>query len=86
MRLLIYLLALMGGFSAADAARADLAQTAAVAQTAVAVADALVAQEQANIARPVNVWPRESVYIPVYVAAQIFIALSPITRCDVSLQ
>lgn len=86
MRLLIYLLALMGGFSAADAARADVAHSSSVAQAAVSVADALVAQERASVTRPVAVWPRTLVHAPLYAAVQAFTALTPITRCDVSLQ
>ncbi len=42
MRLLIYLLALLGGFSAAQAARAEIIATSPVAQSAVAVADTVV--------------------------------------------
>lgn len=86
MRLLIYLLALMGGFSAADAARADVAHSSSVAQAAVAVADALVAQERASVARPAAVWPRTLVHAPLYGAVQAFTALTPITRRDVLLQ
>lgn len=86
MRLLIYLLALMSGFSAADAARADVAHSSSVAQAAVAVADAMVAQEQQSVARPASVWPRYFVHVPLLVPAQTFTALTPITRRDVSLQ
>ncbi len=86
MRLLIYLLALMSGFSAADAARADVAHSSSVAQAAVAVADAMVAKEQESVARPANDWPRDLVYAPLLVTAQPFIALTPISRRDVSLQ
>jgi hypothetical protein len=86
MRLLIYLLALMSGFSAADAARADVAHSSSVAQAAVAVADAMVAKEQESVTRPANDWPRDLVYTPLLVTAQPFIALTPITRRDVSLQ
>ena len=84
MRLLIYLLALMSGFSAADAARADVAHSSSVAQAAVAVSDALVAQEQASIVRPANAWPRQLVHVPLLVYALEFIARTPITRRDVS--
>ena len=86
MRLLIYLLALMSGFSAADAARADVAHSLSVAQAAVAVSDALVAQKQENVARPATVWPRDLVLVSLYEAAPIFITLTPVTRRDVSLQ
>jgi hypothetical protein len=55
MRLLIYLLALISGFSAADAARAEVSTASSVAQTAVAAAEALVAQEQvAAVPQPVK--------------------------------
>ncbi len=86
MRLLIYLLALMSGFSAADAARAEVAHASSVAQTAVAVEDALVAQEQESVARAASVWPRDLVSAPTHPTAPTFIALTPITRRDVSLQ
>ena len=86
MRLLIYLLALMSGFSAADAARADIAHSSSVAQAVVAVADAMVALEQESVARPASVWPRDLVDAPLYVSAPKFITLTPITRRDVSLQ
>lgn len=86
MRLLIYLLALMSGFSAADAARSDVAHSSSVAQSAVAVADELVAQEQAIVARPASVSPRELASIPAPTTIPAYIALTPITRSDVSLQ
>jgi hypothetical protein len=59
MRLLIYLLALVSGFSAADAARAEVTPASSVAQTAVAAAEALAAQVQVDLARPAQKWPRE---------------------------
>ena len=86
MRLLIYLLALMGGFSAADAARADVAHSSSVAQATVAVADAMVTLEQENVARPASVWPRDLFSAPAEVLALTFTAPTPITRRDVSLQ
>ena len=86
MRLLIYLLALMGGFSAAQAARADVAHSSSVAQAAVSVADATVADEQASVTRPAAVWPRDLVYAPAKATAPTFTAQTPITRRDVSLQ
>jgi hypothetical protein len=86
MRLLIYLLALMGGFSAADAARAEVAHSSSVAQAAVAVVDAMVAQEQQNVSRPVSVWPQDVVVAPLYVVATQSNAQTPITRGDVSRQ
>jgi hypothetical protein len=86
MRLLIYLLALMGGFSAADAARAEVAHSSSVAQAAVAVADAMVAQEQQNVSRPVSVWPQDVVFAPLYLVAAPTNAQTPVTRRDISLQ
>jgi hypothetical protein len=86
MRLLIYLLALLSGFSAAEAARADVAQTSAVAQTAVAVADAMAAQEQESVARPAHVWPRDLGIASIPHTTSAFIAPTPVTRRDVSLQ
>ena len=86
MRLLIYLLALMSGFSAADAAREGVSPTSSVAQTAVAVADVLVAQEQESVVRPASVWPRILSFAPLYFAAPTFITLTPITRRDVTQQ
>jgi hypothetical protein len=86
MRLLIYLLALMSGFSAAEAARADVAPASSVAQTAVAAAEALASQEQESAALPVNHRPRPGV-LPVPLDAAVApIAQTPITRRDVSLQ
>jgi hypothetical protein len=86
MRLLIYLLALIGGFSAAEAARAELTPASSVAQTAVAAAEALAAQEQESTARPADHLPRESVLPLLLDAAAAPIAQTPITRRDVSLQ
>lgn len=86
MRLLIYLLALMSGFSAADAARADVAHSSSVAQAAVAVADTMVAQEQASVACPAAVWPRDLAYASFHGVAPTLIAQTPITRRDISLQ
>ena len=86
MRLLIYLLALISGFSAADAARAEVVHSSSVAQAAVVVADAMVAQEQESVVRPASVWPRDLISAYYNANAPAFIALTPITRCDVSLQ
>jgi hypothetical protein len=86
MRLLIYLLALISGFSATEAARAEVTPASSVAQTAVAAAEALATQEQESAARPASSWPREisfSAYTSAYIAT---IAKTPITRRDVSLQ
>ena len=86
MRLLIYLLALMSGFSAADAARADVAHSSSVAQAAVVIADSLVAQKQDAVVRPATVRPRDLVLVPLRAPAPTFTALTPITRRDVSLK
>lgn len=86
MRLLIYLLALMSGFSEAEAARADVAHSSSVAQAAVAVVDVLIAQEQESVARPASIWPRDVLAAPLYLTAPTFTAPTPITRRDVSLQ
>jgi hypothetical protein len=86
MRLLIYLLALMSGFSAAEAARADVAPASSVAQTAVAAADALATQEQESTELPANHRPRAVVLPTPLDAAVAPIAQTPITRRDVSLQ
>jgi hypothetical protein len=84
MRLLIYLLALISGFSAAEAARADVSPASSVAQTAVAAAEALAAQEQLPATRPVAAWPRENRPIE---SARVLVGLAPntpIIRHDLS--
>ena len=86
MRLLIYILALMSGFSAADAARAEVAHSSSVAQSAVAVSDAMVAQEQEAVLRPASVWPRDLWHALAKVSEPEYTAQTPITRRDVSLQ
>jgi hypothetical protein len=86
MRLLIYLLALMSGFSAADAARADVGHSASVAQATVVIADALVAETEGVVVRSATVWPRDLVRAQVKAPATTIIAPTPITRRDVSLQ
>jgi hypothetical protein len=86
MRLLIYLLALIGGFSAAEAARAEMTPASSVAQSAVAAAEALAAQEQESTACPANDPPRASILPSLLDAAVTPIAQTPVTRRDVSLQ
>jgi hypothetical protein len=86
MRLLIYLLALMSGFSAAEAARADVAPASSVVQTAVAAAEALASQEQESAALPANQRPLPGALPALLDAAVTPMAQTPITRRDVSLQ
>jgi hypothetical protein len=86
MRLLIYLLALISGFSAAEAARAEVSPASAVAHSAVAAAEALASQEQQASARPADHRPGN---ILVFVAHEMPLALiapTPVTRRDVSRQ
>jgi hypothetical protein len=84
MRLLIYLLALVSGFSAADAARAEVSPSASVAQTAVAAAEALAAQEQVTTAIPVNIQPSaEAGFVPLD-APVAAIATTPVSRNDIA--
>lgn len=86
MRLLIYLLALISGFSVAEAARAEVAPASSVAQTAVAAAEALTSQEQESAARPAEYRPRARSFSTSAGASLAVIAQTPITRRDVSLQ
>ena len=86
MRLLIYLLALISGFSVAEAARAEVTPASSVAQTAVAAAEALTSQEQESAARPAGYRPRARSFSTSPGASLAVIAQTPITRRDVSLQ
>lgn len=86
MRLLIYLLALMSGFSTAEAARADMAQTSSVAQTAVAAAETLIAQEHVAQKRPRSDLLRASDGAAPQLVPPAAIASSPVSRYDLSLQ
>jgi hypothetical protein len=84
MRLLIYLLALISGFSAAEAARAEVAPASSVAQTAVAIAEALASPKYVGTARPTNDWPGDATLVgpkktPVPIAAN-----TPLLRHDIS--
>jgi hypothetical protein len=82
MRLLIYILALMSGFSATEASRAEVSPASSVAQTAVAVADALQAHIAVDAARPANALPNEAVRTePAYSAVPIA-ANTPLLRHD----
>lgn len=84
MRLLIYLLALVSGFSAAEAARAEVSPASSVAQTAVAAAEALAAQEQVGVAKPAHDQPRATVaFIPTATQATA-VADTPVSRHDLS--
>jgi hypothetical protein len=84
MRLLIYLLALMSGFSAAEAARGEISPASSVAQSAIAAAESLVAQDQAKASYPVD----HIVHAPLYIdqpAAPIFAtADTPVKRHDLT--
>jgi hypothetical protein len=84
MRLLIYLLALVSGFSAAEAARAEVSHASSVAQTAVAAAESLAAQEQVDIARPANEWLRETIVFEPTKPLVALVANTPIRRHDLS--
>jgi predicted RNA polymerase sigma factor len=84
MRLLIYLLALISGFSAAEAARAEVSPASSVAQTAVAAAEGLAAQEQVTVARPVDEWPRENIPFQPATTLVALLANTPILRHDLS--
>jgi hypothetical protein len=84
MRLLIYLLALVSGFSAADGARAEVSPASSVAQTAVAAAEALAAQEQIDVTRPAEKWVRNTALVE---SAELPVALfvdTPVSRHDLS--
>jgi hypothetical protein len=82
MRLLIYLLALMSGFSAAEAARAEISPASSVAQTAVAAAEALASQEPSSSDRPADGWVRITTYAPPFVRIFAGFANTPVTRYD----
>jgi predicted RNA polymerase sigma factor len=86
MRLLIYLLALISGFSAADAARAELAPASSVAQAAVAAAEALASQEQINFAQPVNHWSPRRAFVAAPIPLIKVPVSTPISRQDKSHQ
>jgi hypothetical protein len=84
MRLLIYLLALISGFSAAEAARAEVTPASSVAQTAAAASEALAAHVAVDAAWPAHVWPTEVTRlepadVPVPIAAN-----TPLLRHDLS--
>lgn len=84
MRLLIYLLALVSGFSAAEAARAEVSPASSVAQTAVAAAEALAAQEQVGVAKPPHEQPRATVALVPATTQVSPVAKTPVSRHDLS--
>jgi hypothetical protein len=86
MRLLIYLLALLSGFSVADVARADVTPASSVARASVAAADALVVQEQKSGACAKRRSPLQVVYRAHINAPAPARADNPITRYDTALQ
>jgi hypothetical protein len=79
MRLLIYFIALISGFSAAEAARAEVAPASSVAQTAVTAAQALADRHVVDATIPANERPAEPVVAVVQSNAE---ELTPITRYD----
>jgi hypothetical protein len=86
MRLLIYLLALMSGFSAAEAARAEVTHATTVAQTAVAAAETLALHENVAFAAPVLSSPKatdDAVCSPAQPQSAI---QTPVLRHDLSRQ
>jgi hypothetical protein len=79
MRLLIYFIALISGFSAAEAARAEVTPASSVAQTAVTAAQALADCHVVDAAVPANDCPA----VPVIAVEQTKVEeRTPITRCD----
>jgi hypothetical protein len=83
MRLLIYLLAMMTGFSAAEAARPMSSAPATVAQGAIVAASVISAQREVA-AKAVHRVPvlRQVSALPVY-AKSPFIMTSPVSRRDI---
>jgi hypothetical protein len=86
MRLLIYLLALVSGFSAAEAARAEVSPASSVSQTAVAAAEALASQVQEITTRPANQRPGETMVSVQTSDLVALVASTPVTRNDISRQ
>ena len=82
MRLLIYLLALMSGFSAAEAARADVAQASSLSQTAVAVSEAMVALETDGTQKPADVSSRARQNITAQFKSAVLPSETPVSRKD----
>lgn len=82
MRLLIYLLALISGFSAAEAARAEVSPASSVAQTAVVAAEVLASESQQAGRIPANFWPNARTALAPSEAQQAVIAPNPVSRHD----
>jgi hypothetical protein len=82
MRLLIYLLALISGFSAADAARAEVTPASSVAQTAIAAAVTLAAHEQRVTDRPLSVPTFREAFTSLPFAPLALPAITPVSRRD----
>jgi hypothetical protein len=82
MRLLIYLLALMSGFSAAEAARAEVSPASSVAQTAVAAAEALASQAPMTGSIPVNNRPDVRTTFARQTTQVALVSPTPISRRD----
>ena len=83
MRLLIYLLAMMTGFSAAEAARPVSAAPAAVAQGAIIVASVVSAQQEITPASLQKVPVLRVVAVLAERASPIVAATSPVSRHDI---
>jgi hypothetical protein len=84
MRLLIYLLALLSGFSAADAARAEVSSASTIAQTAVAAAESLTSQEQQGTVLPANGLVSEEAIPATPETPLAIFAASPVRLHDIS--
>ena len=82
MRLLIYLLALISGFSAADAARAEVSPASSVTQTAVAAAEALASQEQVASTIPAGGWADTKTVLGLNSAPLLLVIPTPVSRHD----
>jgi hypothetical protein len=86
MRLLIYLLALLCGFSAANPVRAEATPASTVAQTAVAAADALIVQEQQGAVCAVHHALQRTTHGAHIEAFVRCVADTPVARYDISIQ
>ncbi len=86
MRLLIYLLALMSGFSAAEAARAEVTHASTVAQTAIAAAETLALQEHVAFTRPVLSMPEATNDAELLFPLPLLATQTPVLRHDLSRQ
>ena len=84
MRLLIYLLALISGFSAAEAARAQIAPASSVAQTAVAAAEELTAQERVDLKLSTDDQLSELAVVGHILTASVPSSSTPVARHDLT--